>query len=292
MTAIADDESRARRFEEHRSRLRTIAYRIVGTPDDADDAVQETWIRYDRSNTDEIDNLGGWLTTVVSRVCLNLLEARRARPQPVVRADEPEPAADSVESDPERVAVLADSIGSALQVVLDTLTPAERVAFVLHDIFAVPFDEVAPIVDRAVPATRKLASRARARVSERGEAHQVDRVRQAAVVDAFLAAARNADFEGLLAVLDPDVELHADDRVVTLGTTSFIRGAAKVAEFGRNARGATPVLLGDAPAVAWYVGGRPRVLYAFTIETDRITAIDLIGDPERLAELDPVPIGP
>ncbi|UYM07379.1 sigma-70 family RNA polymerase sigma factor [Solicola gregarius] len=291
MGAITDDARRAARFEEHRGRLRAIAYRILGSPDDADDAVQEAWIRYDRTDTDDVANLGSWLTTVVSRVCLNLLEARRSRPQPSLRADPPETIARTPESDPEHEALLADSIGHALQVVLDTLTPAERVAFVLHDIFTVPFDDVAPIVDRNAATTRKLASRARVRVSERGAALQVDRVRQAMVVDAFLTAARNADFEALLAVLDPDAELHADDRVITLGAKSFTRGAAKVAEFGRYAKGATPVLIDDVPAMAWYVGGRARVVYTFTVVADRITAIELIGDPDRIAKLDPVAIG-
>ena len=283
------DDSKAATFERFRARLRTIAYRILGSPDDADDAVQETWIRYQRSNTDEVDNLGGWLTTVVSRVCLNFLESRRTRPQPV-REELAEPHEDHPESDPEEVVILADSLGHALQVVLDTLNPAERVAFVLHDIFSVPFDEIAPIVDRTPAATRKLASRARASVRDRGAERQADRVRQAVLIDAFLAAARNGDFEALLAVLDPDVELRADERAVSLGATSLSRGATKVADFARYARGATPVLLGDAPAIAWYVGGRVRIVYAFTVEAGRITAIALIGDPNQLAVLDPTPI--
>jgi RNA polymerase sigma-70 factor (ECF subfamily) len=277
----------AERFEEHRGRLRAVAYRILGSPSEADDAVQEAWIRFSRSDTGGVDNLGAWLTTVVSRVCLNMLRARRSRPEPTADPDLPEPvASEADESDPEHEALLADSIGLALLVVLDTLTPAERVAFVLHDVFAIPFDQIAPIVDRSPPATRQLASRARARVQRRDAPGQSDRLRQAALVDAFLAAARGGDFEALLAVLDPDVVLRADEAAVNLGVAPETRGAEPVAEFSRYARGARRALLDGEAAAAWTPGGRLRVVYDFTVAGDRITAIDLIGDPDRLGALD------
>ena len=274
------------RFEEHRGRLRAIAYRMLGSPSEADDAVQEAWLRFSRADTDGLDNLGAWLTTVVSRVCLNMLQARRSRPQPAFDPDLPEPAADPDESDPEREALLADSIGLAMLVVLDTLTPAERVAFVLHDVFAIPFDEIAPIVERSVPTTRQLASRARARVRGREADAESDRLRKAGLVDAFLAAAREGDFDALLAVLDPDVVLRADEHAVSLGAAAETRGAESVAAWSRRARGARPALLAGTPAAAWLPGGSLRVVYEFKTSGDRITAIDLIADPERLAELD------
>jgi RNA polymerase sigma factor (sigma-70 family) len=276
----------AERFEEHRSRLRAIAYRILGSPSDADDAVQEAWLRFNRSDTRQVDNLGAWLNTVVSRVCLNMLQARRSRPQPPADPDLPEPLADPAESDPEYEALLADSVGLALLVVLDKLSPAERVAFVLHDIFAIPFDQIAPIVDRSTPATRQLASRARARVRQQDTTREADRRRQTALVDAFLAAARNGDFEALLAVLDPDVVLRADDHAVDLGAAAETRGAEPVATFMRRARGAKRAVVDGLAAAVWMPGGELRVVYDFTISGNRITAIDLIADPERFGELD------
>jgi RNA polymerase sigma factor (sigma-70 family) len=276
----------AERFEEHRSRLRAIAYRILGSPSDADDAVQEAWLRFSRSDTSAVDNLGAWLNTVVSRVCLNMLQARSSRPQPPADPDLPEPLADPAESDPEYEALLADSVGLALLVVLDTLSPAERVAFVLHDIFAIPFDQIAPIVDRSTPAARQLASRARARVRQQGTIREADRRRQAALVDAFLAAARNGDFEALLAVLDPDVVLRADEHAVELGAAGETRGAEPVATFMRRARGAKRAVVDGLAAAVWMPGGELRVVYDFTISGNRITAIDLIADPERFGELD------
>jgi RNA polymerase sigma-70 factor (ECF subfamily) len=283
---MTDGDWLAERFEEHRGRLRRIAYRILGSPNDADDAVQEAWLRFSRSDTDAVDNVGAWLNTVVSRVCLNMLQARRSRPQPHLEADLPEPPADPDESDPEHEALLADSVGLALLVVLDTLTPAERVAFVLHDVFAIPFDEIAPIVDRSTPAARQLASRARARVQRRDAGGQADRLRQAALVDAFLAAARKGDFEALLSLLDPDVVLRADEQAVKLGATAETRGVQDVGAFLRNARGATPALLDGAAAVVWVHRGELRVVYDFTTDGDRITAVDLIADPHRLRDLD------
>jgi RNA polymerase sigma factor (sigma-70 family) len=272
-------------FEQHRSRLRAVAYRILGSPSDADDAIQETWLRFSRSDATAIDDLGSWLTTVISRVCLNMLQARKSRPQPPADPNLPEPIADQGESAPEHQALLADSIGHALLVVLDTLTPAERVAFVLHDIFAVPFDQIAPIVDRSTPAARQLASRGRARVQQQDATRQVDRLRMWALVDAFLAAARNGDFNALLAVLDPDVALRADEHAVRLGAAKETRGVEKVAAFSQFARGAKPALLDGAAAAVWMPGGRLRVVWTFTISEQRITAIDLIADPERLRHL-------
>jgi RNA polymerase sigma-70 factor, ECF subfamily len=283
---MSEDDRLAERFQEQRGRLRAIALRILGSPSDADDAVQEAWLRVSRSDTSAVDNFGSWLTTVVSRVCLNMLQARRSRPQAPADPDLPEPVADLAESDPEHQALLADSIGLALLVVLDTLTPAERVAFVLHDIFAIPFDQIAPIVERSTPATRQLAHRARARVRRQDATPHADRLRQAALVDAFLAAAREGDFDALLAVLDPDVVLRADERAVALGAAKETRGAEHVATFARRARGAVRALLDGDPAAVWMPGGQLRVVYAFTTGAGGITAIDLIADPERLRDID------
>jgi RNA polymerase sigma factor (sigma-70 family) len=276
----------ADRFEEHRGRLRAIAYRILGSPNDADDAVQEAWLRFSRSDTSDVGNLGSWLTTVVSRVCLNMLQARRSRPQPAADPGLPEPPANPDESDPEYQALLADSVGLALLVVLDTLTPAERVAFVLHDVFAIPFDQIAPIVDRSTPATRQLASRARARVRQPETNRRADRLRQSALVAAFLAAARNGDFEALLTLLDPGVVLRADDQAVKLGAASETRGAEPVAAFLQRARAVRAALLDGAAAAVWMPGGRPRVVLAFTTSGQRITAVDAIADPDRIRQLD------
>jgi RNA polymerase sigma factor (sigma-70 family) len=276
----------AERFEAHRGRLRAVAYRILGSPADADDAVQEAWLRFSRADTSAVENLGSWLTTVVSRVCLNMLQARRSRPQPAAAEPLPEPVADPADADPEHQALLADSVGLALLVVLDTLTPAERVAFVLHDVFAIPFDQIAPIVDRSTPATRQLASRARARVRLQDAGRQADRLRQSALVDAFLTAARSGDFDALLGLLAPDVVLRADKRAVELGAAQETRGAAPVAAFLQHARAVRGALLDGAAAAVWMPGGRPRVVLSFTTSGDRITAVDLIADPDRLAELD------
>jgi RNA polymerase sigma factor (sigma-70 family) len=276
----------ADRFEEHRGRLRAIAYRILGSPGDADDAVQEAWLRFSRSDTSAVDNLGSWLATVVSRVCLNMLQARRSRPQPSADPDLPEPAAPPDESDPEFQALLADSVGLALLVVLDTLTPAERVAFVLHDVFAIPFDQIAPIVDRSPPATRQLASRARARVRQPGTTRRAARLRQSTLVAAFLAAARTGDFAALLALLDPGVVLRADDQAVKMGAAREARGPEQVAAFLQHARAVRAALLDGAAAAVWMPGGRPRVVLAFTTSGQRITAVEAIADPDRLRRLD------
>jgi RNA polymerase sigma-70 factor, ECF subfamily len=259
---------------------------MLGSSGEADDAVQDAWIRLSRSDADAIENLGGWLTTVTSRVCLNVLQSRRSRPEVPLDPDAPEPAASEAAGDPEHEALLSDSIGLALLVVLDTLSPAERVAFVLHDMFGIPFPEIAPIVERSPTATRQLASRARRRVRRQDAGRAADRVQHARLVDAFLAAARNGSFEALLAVLDPDVVLRADAAAVAMGALPEMRGAADVAEWCRYARGARPALVDGVPAIVWVPGGRPRVVYRFTTTADRITAIDLIADPERLRALD------
>lgn len=282
-----DSDRLAERFEEHRARLTAVAYRMLGSTGEAEDAVQEAWLRLSRSDPATIENLQAWLTTVVSRVCLNILQARRARPEVALDPDAPEPAAGiATGSDPEHEALLADAVGLALLVVLDALAPAERVAFVLHDMFAVPFDDIAAILGRSAPAARQLASRARRRVQTQDATHDSDRLRQARLVDAFLAAARNGDFEALLAVLDPDVVLHADETAVELGAAAETRGAAEVAAFSRFARGARPAFLAGAAAAVWMVADRPRVVYDFTVSEGRIVAIDLIADPDRLSELD------
>jgi RNA polymerase sigma-70 factor, ECF subfamily len=283
---MSDDDRLAERFEEHRPRLRAIAYRILGSWNDADDAVQETWIRYSRADTSDVDNLGSWLTTVVSRVCLNMLEAQGSRPRPALDPDLPEPPAEPGESDPEQEALLADSVGLALLVVLETLSPAERVAFVLHDVFAIPFDQIAPIVDRSAPATRQLASRARARVQRHDAAGRPDQRRQAALVDAFLAAARDGDFDALLALLDPDVVLRADGHAVALGAPEETRGAKQVLEFARWAHGGRRAILDGLAAAVWMPGGQLRVVWEFTTSDDGITGIDLIADPDRIRGLD------
>ena len=279
-----DTDWLAERFEERRPRLTALAYRMLGSASEADDAVQEAWIRLSRSDADSIDNLGGWLTTVTSRVCLNILQSRRARPEVPLDPDATEPA-DDPESDPEQEALLADSIGLALLIVLDTLSPAERVAFVLHDMFALSFDEIAPIVGRNPPAARQLASRARRRVQREDASPEADRLRHAKLVDAFLAAARSGEFDRLLAVLDPDVVLTADQTAADLGTARELHGAHEVATFSRYARGATPTLLDGAAALVWIVDGSPRVVYRFASDEDRITGIDLIADPARLRDL-------
>ena len=271
----------AHRFEEHRTRLTALANRMLGSAEEADDAVQEAWLRLNRTGGETIDNLGGWLTTVVSRVCLNVLQSRRARPE--VPLDDDLDLTDEA-ADPQDDALLADTLGLALLVVLDTLSPAERVAFVLHDLFGVSFEEIGPIVGRNATAARQLASRARRRV--RDEDPEADRLRQAKLVDAFLAAARDGEFEQLLALLDPEIVLTADPAAARIGVAEELRGAGAVGEFARYARGATPALLDGAAAVVWLVDQAPRVVYRFSTDGERITAIELIGDPDRIRALD------
>jgi RNA polymerase sigma-70 factor (ECF subfamily) len=277
----------AERFEEHRGRLKAVAYRMLGSSTGADDAVQEAWMRFSRSDTSDVENLGSWLTTVVSRVCLNMLQVRRSRPEAALSDELAEPTVAHPGADPEAEALLGDSVGLALMVVLESLTPPERVAFVLHDVFAVPFEEIAPIVDRSPEAARQLASRARRRV--RGQEASGGGRRQWELVGAFLAAARHGDFAALLAVLDPDVVLRADATAVRLGASPEVRGARElVANFGGRAGGAVPALVNGAAGAAWAPGGRTRVVFLFAVEDDRIVGIDLIGDGEHIRQLDVV----
>ena len=282
-----NDEWLAEQFEENRPHLRAVAYRMLGSQSEADDALQETWIRLSRSGTDGVENLGGWLTTIVARVCLNMLRSRTTRREDPIDAHRDDAVDRRDDSfDPEREALLADSVGPALLVVLDLLTPAERLAFVLHDMFAVPFDEIAPIVGRTPAATRQLASRARRRVQGADTEIDADRTRQRAVVDAFLAASRSGDFDALLALLDPDVVLRADAAAVQAGATE-VTGAAAVAEtFAGRAKAAQPALVDDEVALVWAQGGVPRVVFALTILDGRIAEINMVADPERIAELE------
>ena len=276
----------ARRFEADRGRLQAVAYRMLGSFSEAEDAVQEAWLRLERSDAAAIDNLSGWLTTVVGRVCLDMLRARKTRREEPLGDHLPDPVV-SYGDDPEADALLADSVGLALLVVLETLSPAERLAFVLHDMFGVPFDEVATIVGRSRDATKMLASRARRRVQGAAPTPDADVTQQRRVVDAFLAAARGGDFDALLAVLDPDVVLRAD----TGGPLSVTTGAAAVAGrammFARLAASARPVLVNGEPGVlAATPDGRPMSIMAFTVAAGRIVEINSIADPERLARLD------
>jgi RNA polymerase sigma-70 factor (ECF subfamily) len=275
----------AERFEEKRNHLRAVAYRMLGSRSEADDAVQEAWLRLSRSDTSGVENLGGWLTTIVARVCLDMLRSRKSRGEEPLRAREPEPTVDGV--DPEQQALLADSVGLALLVVLERLAPAERVAFVLHDMFDLPFDEIAPIVGRSPTAARQLASRARRRVQGAATVPAVDRTRQRQIVDAFLAASRGGDFAALLALLDPEVVLRADDAAVQMGASREVRGAAAVANtLSGRARAAQPALVDGAVGLVWAPGGEPRVAFGFTIARGKVVAIDLVADPERLRQLD------
>jgi RNA polymerase sigma factor (sigma-70 family) len=285
----------AKRFEEHRSHLRAVAYRMLGSLSEADDAVQETWFRLGRSETSRIKNLGGWLTTVVGRVCLDMLRSRTSRRvvplgEPVATRV-PEPLVSRADGiDPEHEALLADSVGLALLVVLQTLTPAERLAFVLHDMFSVPFEEIAPVVGRSPTAARQLASRARRRVQ--GEAHvpDADLATQREVVDAFLAASRDGDFDTLLAVLDPDVVLRIDGGAVRAGLSREVRGAAGVAEqtltFSRLSPFVRPALVNAAAGVVVAPRGRPFAVMGFTVRRGKIVEIDVLADPARLRQLD------
>ena len=275
----------ARRFEAHRSHLRAVAYRMLGSTSEADDAVQEAWLRLSRTDADAVENLGGWLTTVVARVCLNMLQARRTRREEPVGEDLPDPVQGDGD-DPEQQALQAEGVGLALLVVLDTLTPAERLAFVLHDLFAVPFEEVAAILDRSPAAARQLASRARRRV-QGAPAPDPDRARQRAVVDAFLAASREGDFEALVALLHPDVVLRADPAAVRAGADREVRGAVAVAgAFSGRARTARLALVDGTPGAVWASGGRPRVVFGFTFSDGKIVAVDLVADAERLEQVD------
>jgi RNA polymerase sigma factor (sigma-70 family) len=281
----------AERFEEHRTHLRAVAYRMLGSVNEADDAVQEAWLRLSRSDASAIENMGGWLTTVVGRVCLNLLRARKTRREEPLEVHVPEPILSREDAiDPEQEALLADSVGLALLVVLETLTPAERLAFVLHDMFAVPFEEIGPMVGRSPTAARQLASRARRRVQGEAPAPDPDVSRQREVVDAFFAAAREGDFDALVAVLDPDVVLRSDGGAARPSATVVVRGARAVAEraltFARLSPYVRAALVNGAAGVVVAPGGRPFTVMAFTVTDGRVAAIDALSDPTRLAELD------
>jgi RNA polymerase sigma factor (sigma-70 family) len=294
-----DHDWLAERFEEHRPHLRAVAYRMLGSAAEADDAVQEAWLRLSRAGAGGVDNLGGWLTTVVGRVSLDMLRSRRSRREDPLGERLPDELPGGPDgTDPEQAALVADAVGPALLVVLETLAPAERLAFVLHDLFAVPFDEIAAILGRSPAAARQLASRARRRVQGAPAAPGADRGRQRAVVEAFLAASRDGDFAALVALLDPEVVLRADPAAVQAGAEGEVRGAAAVAgTFSGRARFARPALVDGTVGAVWAPGGQPRVVFAFTADGDRITRIELLADPERLARLelatlDDGPVGP
>ncbi|MDP2712047.1 MAG: RNA polymerase sigma factor SigJ [Solirubrobacteraceae bacterium] len=281
----------AERFEEHRAHLRAVAYRMLGSLSEADDAVQEAWLRLSRADARAVENLGGWLTTVVARVCLNALRSRRSRREEPLGPHLPEPIVDRADgTDPEHEALLGDAVGLALLVVLETLTPAERLAFVLHDMFAVPFDEIAPIVDRSPEAARQLASRARRRVRGEHTAPDADLDTQRAVVDAFLAAARDGDFEALLDVLDPDVVLRADLGPLPTGGSREVRGAAAVVDqasmYSRLGLQMRPALVNGVAGLVSTRDGAPFSVGAVTVRDRRIVAIDILADPARLRLLD------
>jgi RNA polymerase sigma factor (sigma-70 family) len=285
---VAEHDWLVDRFEAQRAHLRAVAYRMLGSTGEADDAVQEAWVRLNRSDTSAIENLDGWLTTVVSRVSLDMLRSRASRRE--------EPAGESVPdhlesptagTDPEHEAMLADTVGSALLVVLNTLSPAERLAFVLHDMFAVPFDEIGPIVGRSPNATKQLASRARHKVQGKGAAPEADPARQRRVVDAFLAASRSGDFDALVALLDPDIVLVADAAAVDMGSPEETQGAAAVAgTFSGRALAAQPALIDGGVGIVWAVGGRVKVAWDFTIRDGKVVHIDMLAASDTLADLD------
>jgi RNA polymerase sigma-70 factor, ECF subfamily len=286
-----DQEWLAERFEADRAHLRGVAYRMLGSLTEADDAVQEAWIRLSRTDASQVDNLRAWLTTVVARVSLNILRSRKTRREESLDVHVPDPIVSPVEGmDPEQEALLGDSVGLAMLVVLDSLTPPERVAFVLHDVFAVPYDEIAPIVGRTPSAARQLASRARRRV-QGAPVPDVDLNGQWAVVDAFLAASRAGDFERLITVLDPEVVLRADGGKARPGLVTLLHGPQAVASgamsFRRFAETATRVLVNGVPGgVVWAKDGSPFAVGAITVRGGKIVNIDFLADPDRLAQLD------
>jgi len=286
---VTEEEWLAGRFEEHRPRLRSVAYRMLGSLTEADDALQDAWLRASRADADEVDNLGGWLTTIVARVCLNMLRSRNRRREESFEEHLPDPIVSAYGGpQPEEEALLADSVGLALLVVLDALTPAERLAFVLHDMFELPFDEIAPMVDRSPEATRQLASRARRRVKgAEVPAPDADLARQREVVEAFFRAARGGDFDGLVAVLDPDVVLRED--LSLKRPIRVFRGAETVASRARSASfpGAEvrPALVNGAAGAVVVLRGRPFAVLGFTVHGDKIVEIDGIGGPERVRRI-------
>jgi RNA polymerase sigma-70 factor (ECF subfamily) len=284
-----DELELADAFERQRPQLNAVAYRILGSLSEADDAVQESWLRLQRTDAEQIDSLEPWLTTVIARICLNILRSRRTRGEQPLDSFLPEPIIDNpaAGTDPEHEALLADAVGIALQVVLDTLRPAERLAFVLHDMFAVPFDEIAAMVDRSPQATRQLASRARRRVRDAAPPPDPDLTRQRAVVDAYFAAAREGDLEALVAVLDPDVVLRAHRRN---GDPFELHGAKQVAQGAMSARRfapyVRPALVNGAAGAVAFDGEQPFAVLAFTVIGDRAVAIDVFNDPELVPKLD------
>jgi RNA polymerase sigma-70 factor, ECF subfamily len=279
----------AEQFESNRAHLRAVAYRMLGSLSEAEDAVQETWLRLSRSDTSGVENMSGWLTTVVARMCLDMLRSRKSRREDALDAQAPETIASRADGiDPEQEALLADSVGLALLVILETLAPAERLAFVLHDMFSVPFEEIAGIVGRSPTAARQLASRARRRVQGTPAVPEADFSRQREIVEAYLAAARRGDFEGLLAVLDPDVVLRADRSAVAMGASSEIRGARAVAEQAakRRAQFARAALVNGAVGIVVAPRGRLLLALRLTVEREKISEMEIIGDPARLDQLD------
>jgi RNA polymerase sigma factor (sigma-70 family) len=287
----------ARRFEQHRGRLRAVAYRMLGSLSEADDAVQEAWLRLAGTRDQEIENLGGWLTTVTGRICLNMLRTRKARREEPLGPYVPEPIVSSVDGvEPEHAALLGDSVGLALQVVLETLTPGERLAYVLHDMFGVAFEEIAPLVEREPAATRKLASRARARVDATPIEPDVDPGRQREVVDAFFAAARDGRFEDLVTVLDPEIVLRSDGGLLRPAATALVEGAEAVASramtYASLAPWVRPALVNGVAGVVVSPPGGLFSIMAFTVRGGRVAAIDALADPERLTRLDIGELGP
>jgi RNA polymerase sigma factor (sigma-70 family) len=287
---VEDQEWLAERFEEHRTHLRAVAYRMLGSLSEADDAIQNAWLRLSRADTSGVENLRAWLTTIVARVSLNMLRSRRSRGEQPLDVHVPDPIIDPADgTDPEHEALLADSVGLALVVVLERLTPAERLAFVLHDMFAVPFEEIAPIVERSPDATRQLASRARRRVRGAAPVPDADLTAQWEIVEAFLAAARNGDFDALVALLDPDVVLRADGgRLV--GLSHFVRGAENVASqallWSRVDLTVKRALINGAAGAVGFLRGQPFSIGAMTIRKGKIVEIDFLVDPDRIAQLD------
>ena len=286
----------ADRFEQHRSRLRAVAYRMLGSLSEADDAVQEAWLRFSRADTSAVEDLGAWLTTVVARICLNSLRSRKTRREEPIDAHMPDPIVSAANAlGPEDEALLADSVGLALLIVLDTLAPAERLAFVLHDVFDVPFGQIASILDRSEPATRQLASRARRRLSTT-PTPEADLAEQWELVDAFLAAARDGNFDRLLAVLDPDVVLRADGGATGLGGSRVVRGAHAVASgaatFNRLGYESRRALVNGAPGVVSFSDHQPISVVGFTVAGGRIVEMNILSDPDRLRELDLAVVAP
>ncbi|MEK9279489.1 MULTISPECIES: sigma-70 family RNA polymerase sigma factor [unclassified Bradyrhizobium] len=279
---MTEENFLSQQFEANRDHLRAVAFRMLGSRGEVDDAVQETWLRLSRSDTSDVANLRGWLTTVVARICLDMLRARKSRREDPMGPDVPEPVDDARE----REAEMADSVGAALLIVLETLQPAERLAFVLHDMFAVPFEEIAPIVGRSVEASRQLASRARRRV-QGAPVPETDLSRQRKIVEAFLAASREGNFEGLLAVLDPEVVMRADQAAVRLGSLPEILGADAVAQtFKGRAQAARPALVDGVMGVAVIFGGHLRIALRVSFNGDRISGIEAVADAERIAAME------